>query len=156
MSLVDASPGTTSAMPTTLETLSLKQTLRFTRLLSNLKHDIIAAIAWPSRILTTEAPDVLPPSIKTFLAATLVISEDLVAPSQSLPLTDMTPEDAAATFSRNSDYNPAGVCPALIAQVGLRTIGGGGTEGGAMAAAMCTMGGTTKAGVLCASGKQLN
>ncbi|KAJ7740949.1 hypothetical protein DFH07DRAFT_943655 [Mycena maculata] len=70
----------------------------------------------------------------------------------------LTTFSSAATFSWNSDYNPAGVCPALIAsarwrpcvyrQVGLRTIGGGGTEGGAMAAAMCTMGGTTKAGVL--------
>ncbi|KAJ7759415.1 hypothetical protein DFH07DRAFT_1023762 [Mycena maculata] len=76
MSHVDAPPGTTSTTPTTLKTLSFKQTLRFTRLLSNLKNDII--LVQPSRILTTEAPAVLPPSIKTFLAAALVISEELV------------------------------------------------------------------------------
>ncbi|KAJ7733056.1 hypothetical protein DFH07DRAFT_968134 [Mycena maculata] len=67
MSLVDAPPGTTSMTPTTLKTLSFKQTLCFTCLLSNLKNDII--LVQPSRILTT----------KTFLAAALDLPSEALS-----------------------------------------------------------------------------
>lgn len=79
MSAADASLGPMAASSPISATLSLRQTLRFTRLLSHLKQDVL--LVQPARVSTTEAPTFLPPSIKTFLAAAVGISESLVMTS---------------------------------------------------------------------------
>jgi hypothetical protein len=75
MSCSDVSQGAVDA-PTDAESLSLAQTITFTRLLSVLKHDIL--LVQPSSVSTDEAPLVLPPTITTFIAASVEISEQSV------------------------------------------------------------------------------